>query len=487
MKKTYIIHPVIFAILPVFILFAHNLGEIPATQILLPTIILSITSIILLILTGFLLKNYRLAALILSPIIILFLSYGSIYNYISYYLRETKWYLLSALIVLNIFIIIGLSFFFYKLFKSRAKKQFIVLNKLLSAIALTLLVVNLFQIGIYYLNDPKDRLENCSQYKGIKNGKFNVSPDIYYIILDEYAGLDQIREAYNYDNSAFANRLIEKGFYIATKSKTKYASTNMSLAEALNMGIPENSGHTDDSTSLDMTISSRLGFEDQKSIKYAKMIRDNRVVQIFKCMGYKYINFGAWWYATRYNQYADKNVSYYGLFFKDELNSLIVDSSIIRLLFIHRYFLRRGILYAFDKISKIPTIEGSKFVFVHMLMPHRPFLFNENGDGVSFQQSRVSTDKALYLGQHIFTTKKVEKLIDEILRKSEKPPIIILQSDHGSRSDPKNKYKIFNAYYLPYAGKKMLYPNIMPGETFKVILSYYFDIKVNTTTDARTD
>ena len=52
--------------------------------------------------------------------------------------------------------------------------------------------------------------------------------------------------------------------------------------------------------------------------------------------------------------------------------------------------------------------------------------------------------------------KTLEELIDIILSQSKTPPIIVIQSDHGSslfsRSDPdyeRNRLKNFSAFYLP--------------------------------------
>ena len=84
----------------------------------------------------------------------------------------------------------------------------------------------------------------------------------------------------------------------------------------------------------------------------------------------------------------------------------------------------------------------------------------------------------LYLGQYIFISIQVEELVGVLLEGSEVPPIIILQSDHGTRTKypvgDDDWHKIFNAMYLPgmdYAG---LSGSISPVNTFRLIFSHYF-------------
>ena len=78
-----------------------------------------------------------------------------------------------------------------------------------------------------------------------------------------------------------------------------------------------------------------------------------------------------------------------------------------------------------------------------------------------------------------FVTKKVQDTIDEILAKSPTPPIIILQSDHGSNSHfyageditsrlPEH-FAILSAYYFPDQDYSALYEGITPVNAFRVV------------------
>src|SRR5690606_20516760 len=68
--------------------------------------------------------------------------------------------------------------------------------------------------------------------------------------------------------------------------------------------------------------------------------------------------------------------------------------------------------------------------------------------------------------------------------RSEKPPVIIIQGDHGPGGRLKwkspgdscyaERTSILNAYYLPDGADALLFPNITPVNSFRVVLNAYF-------------
>ena len=66
------------------------------------------------------------------------------------------------------------------------------------------------------------------------------------------------------------------------------------------------------------------------------------------------------------------------------------------------------------------------------MCPHELFVFDQNGNEISPKDSSNYEDKRFYLDQFIYTTKKLEDILTNIISK-EPECIIILQSDHSSR------------------------------------------------------
>ena len=83
-----------------------------------------------------------------------------------------------------------------------------------------------------------------------------------------------------------------------------------------------------------------------------------------------------------------------------------------------------------------------------------------------------------------FINQKLRDVITSILENSAVPPIIILQGDHGpgayydmlelNDSCLAERYSILNAYYFPDGDYQLLYPEITPVNSFRVILDTYF-------------
>lgn len=458
MKRSLTIHPLLFALFPVLAQYSFNIEQIRASEIFFPAIVTIGGALVLWLLVAFVVRNLERAALLVTPFILLFLSYGSIYSYIGHLMFKTKWYLVIAVFIgVSLTIFVAYFLFCQAVLKSRNSPKIIGLNKIFNVIAACLITLNLLQIGIAATSHSKTVTATNLNCSSIEATSGNRKPDIYYILLDGYASIDQIMAVHHYNNISFAQSLTERGFRIPEKSQSKSIYTGLSIASALNMRYIENVNKNDP--------------------RLVNLIRNNEFSHFLKCQGYKYITFGSWWHTTAHNQYADLHYNFFGFGLKNELFSLLLRSSIIDLLFIHRSFHRRSTLAVFDEMPRVIDIAGPKFVFAHIICPHEPFVFGANGEKISFRDSTFSLHKSLYVGQYIFITKKVDKLVDQILAGSKSPPVIVIQSDHGIRGTVGNPYQVFNAGYLPGGGAKLLYNNISPVNTFRIILNYYFNTK----------
>jgi hypothetical protein len=316
-------------------------------------------------------------------------------------------------------------------------------------------------------------------------------PDIYYIILDAYASSKTLNEIYGYKNHEFEHYLTANGFYIAAQSRSNYPSTFHSLASSLNMNYVN-------------TLSAVVGIEPDDITPLYRMIGHNELVRVLKSKGYKIVNIGTV-PVTERNGDADWNVRC-GSWLGGEFQSMLIETTMLNLfsqttmpdLFDQTtkyldstFFHRRKILCAFSKLAEVQHgIEGPRFVFAHIISPHKPYVFGPGGEPVYgeliFDWRTSRQEKERYLGQLMFVNNKIREVVSQILSEAEREPIIIIQSDHGPPifEDPtkasenfiKQTMRIFNAYYLPKNGKSLLYDSITPVNTFRVILSYYLDM-----------
>ena len=110
-----------------------------------------------------------------------------------------------------------------------------------------------------------------------------------------------------------------------------------------------------------------------------------------------------------------------------------------------------------------------------------PFVFTADGDIVDdplFYNGKLSwpaDDEHIRIGytnEVQFIDRQMVQIFTTILSKSNTPPIVIIHGDHGLMGE--NRYEILNAYYLPGAGSKQLYPTISPVNSFRLIFDTYF-------------
>jgi hypothetical protein len=149
---------------------------------------------------------------------------------------------------------------------------------------------------------------------------------------------------------------------------------------------------------------------------------------------------------------------------------------------------RERILFSFEHLADFASREGDYFVFAHILAPHPPFVFDSRGEATnpdafySLKDAGVPDYVDGYREHLTFTNSLLKVAISEILEASDSPPIIVIQGDHGPGSrlnweageiDLNERMSIFNAYLLPGA-EGILYPEITPVNSFRLIFNCYF-------------
>ncbi|MFH1479556.1 MAG: hypothetical protein ABIG92_07310 [Candidatus Omnitrophota bacterium] len=481
MKKPIVIHPFLFTAFPILFLFYYNVGELVFFDILVPLIVLLFFTFLLILVIQIFIRDNLKTGIIVSIFLTLFFSYGHIYDILNKFFLTRHRYIMPTWCIV-------FSYLLYIVFKT--KKKLFNITKALNIASLSLIIIFLINISIYEIKSA------CSMNADIKlkdmnsgNGtssNINDYRDIYYIILDAYASQDTLKEVYNYDNQEFIDYLVSKGFYVATKSCSNYPFTYYSLASFLNMSYLDDLAYLSGKWPNDYRI-------------FYNLIQDNKIVRFLKSKKYKFICFQSGEGATDYYKNADLNIrknTWCGIKRPDFVMILAKTTAIgyfIRPLMAD--FARELRLFVLTELGEIYKIKGPKFIFAHIICPHSPYVFGADGRSVSILEPEITIkdveeDRKAYINQLIFLNKKVEKLIEDILSRSETPPVIILQGDHGTRStfrslkrldmdnltekNLKERMRILNAYYLPGGGKDLLYPSITPVNTFRIIFNFYF-------------
>jgi len=301
-------------------------------------------------------------------------------------------------------------------------------------------------------------------------------PDIYYIILDGYGSKDVLQHFHDFDNSEFVSALEQRGFYVADNSRSNYFQTMFSLSSSLNMQYL-NSFREENNDALFLEMVTGSQFED-------------RVIKMLKKSGYKTVTYisSLFRWLNPVTDFAYKRPL--------TLNSVehMYLSGYAPKISLRSY--RKDVLYTLGNIGyKEHNLGDPVFVFAHILSPHPPFVFEEDGSMPDKVISPDFSDASDYTGtveeyshgykeQALYLNKKVLEAVDRIIQNSKRPLVIILQGDHGpgSRLDyyflensvVEERAGILNAYYFSNGAYDLLYENISPINSFRVIFNTFF-------------
>ena len=442
-----------------------------------PTVIVVSFTLLLWLILTLVIKDLHKAGIITSIFLLLFFSYGHLWNCALGIFREMYLHLNENYFLLFwALVFIGSPFLVIK-----TRRRLHSLTHYLNIVSILLVAFPMITIVLHRLGSRGYRLRE-GQLGPVNLEESKKYPDIYYIILDGYARADILGEFYQYDNSEFLKFLAQKGFFIANKSRSNYSQTSLSLSSSLN------------STYLD-DLSKKMGPETNDRLPLRKMIWNNRVASFLKERGFLMVAFSSGIAAT---EIKNADIFITPPMYLSEFENLLLNTTPFLIILDElpeksQYGLHRDrLLYIFDHLADPAKMDAPVFVFAHIMAPHRPFIFGENGEkvkpdrefsfaeGTKFMDGDVYVEK--YRNQLIFVNKKIQMAINKIISKSSEPPIIILQADHGSglywcRLDKiafKERMSILNAYYLPGSGHKKLYDEITPVNTFRVIFNHYF-------------
>ena len=472
-KNLFAVHPLLFAVYPILALYSHNVAEVSPYEIVMPAAIVLGLTLLPLLLSGLIFRDVMKTAIIVSIFLVLFFSY----EYVIAGWRTTDRVLMPLWGIL--FICVA-----YFVIKTRGNLRNLTI--ILNVIATALFIMPTINIIIHEIMVPHQDIRPAEKMEmnTLDLGKADNLPDIYYIILDRYASASTLKEVYDFDNSEFIDYLSNRGFYVASESRSNYLKSRASLASSLNMEF------------LDY-LSDEVGEECSDLGPMYAMLQDYKVWRFLKLTGYRFIHFGSWWEPTRKNKYADMNVNYEAI---PEFSLLLLKTTILYPILVKLHFIDdtrvtqwKRVLYKFDRLAEIPSIREPTFVFCHMLIPHGPYIFDRNGNYMPGEEAYKRSRTENYVDQLVFTNEKVRVLIDGLLSKSERPPIIILQSDEGpsprrlellglnfkweeaTEGELRESMTILNAYYLPNIDKNVLYPSITPVNSFRLVFNRYFN------------
>ncbi len=461
------LYPFLFSLYPVLFLYLRNIREVPWPQALgAATVSLGI-ALALWPFTRIVAAGAQKRALALFLFLLLFHSYGLYYGQVAGLLPPGLPLLAAHALAL---ILPGGIWLVLTVALARSRRPFALTGRALGLAVLVLVSLNLTGILLHHVRSLWRQVRQNGQNERTATGNHSGGPDIYCFVLDEFAALETARSLFNYDNSAFADKLRQLGFFVARDSRSPFLKTELAFAAFLNLG--EDDGHGDP----------------------FPRIRRNEVASFLKGRGYRIIEFPV--SETMFMEAADQRYDYSmtraSIFFNDFYRTLF-DRSLLRILpdrwdrknpTASRYY-RDRVLQVFEKLPEAIKIPGPKFVFVHLYCPHEPFVFDARGGPAADGHLWDHANPDFYLQQYVFISARMLDVAAAILAGSRQPPVIIIQSDHGYRGSRGRKkwprrvereesMKVFNALRLPGVSVAAIDPSLSPLNNFRLVFNFYF-------------
>jgi hypothetical protein len=490
-KRPFPLHHLLFALVPILFLYSHNASKLPIapSELVLPLTASFTAALFLWLFLWLMLNNSRRAALIVSLFLALFFTYGRVLDAIG---TSVPPQLLPG--IAGGILLIGIILF------CLPRREFAGLTVFLNLASLALVAINLVT-GVPAL--LRSRTASLSATRPATTPAAGM-PDIYYIILDGYARADILDSVYHYDNSGFISWLEQKDFRVGARSRSNYSQTYLSLASSLNMAYLDSMART-------------LGPESDNRSALLHMIGDSRVVKELRKHGYTIASFVSGYTGT---DLANADIHFGPRWALSEFQNVLISTTALPLILdrvlkrsqsdLHR----QRILYAFEHLPDAARLKHPVFVFCHILSPHPPFVFGAQGEKTEPQRyftmteggSYQTVDRARIRAEYVekyraqlqFINAQAKTAIERILAASPRPPVIILQADHGPGSvlnwdDPEpdelsERFAILNAYHIPVqspiANRQSPIPeSLSPVNSFRLLFDQLFATDFGRLTD----
>lgn len=471
--STFPFYPLLLAAFPVLAMWVNNISQVESNALWRPLLVSVIAAALFGCVCRLCTRSWSAAGLITGVWLVLFFSYGHIYNLLAEHplagvnLGRHRYLLpVAGLLALA-------AVWFFRSVKG------VLVNRLVNVIGIVLVFFPLARAAGYALESQRHLARGTEPIPSGVELDAAKRPDVYYIILDMYTRADALAGDYGWDNSAFINSLEEMGFYVAGCSRSNYAQTELSLASSLNMEYIQNFG---EEFSPDLAGSSAV----------RDYLHHSRVRSELEALGYSMIAFSSGYSSTHFedaDQFLSPPVSFWDFKHLMPFEAMLVDTTIIStgVDYLSRWMDVQGLedyvirqRFILDTLPQLARQPGPKFVLAHIIIPHEPFMFLPDG-GVNPDRNYYGKDgkpvdeKAYrlgYLNQVQYINSVIPKILQQILAESEQEPVILLQGDHGVTG--RNRLEVLNAYRIP-GGEEGLYPSISPVNSFRVVFNRIWD------------
>lgn len=476
------IHPLLVAAYAVLFLYAENIQLVRPAEVLAPLAWSMAGGAVLILLLAAVFRDVHRGALLATALLIVFFGYGHLAGMSPPDIAGWRLLLAWSAFVLGIAVLLLL------------RRDWLPrLTSGLNVAALVLVLFSLATIVPYQLSTPATADSGGARPSGLEAQR-TTERDIYYIVPDRYGSPSSLAAEYGITDNDLYGWLEERGFDVARESYANYSRTALSLTSVLNLAY------------IDSIVSpQRPDSQDYGPVHRA--FQEHLVGRFLREQGYRYVHIGSWFNPTRSAAIAHENLESDST---TEFQAVLDATTALPLLASllpqeepmspedekhvdHARFQLRAIHRVIDE-------PGPKFVLLHILLPHEPYTFDEQGNYVSPEERRGVPVAQQFRAQLKYTNREIKQIVERLLARPEADqPIIIVQADEGPFPDRYNddernfdwgdatpaelemKFGIINAFYLPSepdmpADVPQVPESMTSVNTYRLLIERYFGV-----------
>ncbi len=479
------VHHVLIAAYPILYLVSNNVGEVDPREALVPLAVSVGAALALFFILRFAGVSARRAALVVSIVAVVVLMFGQ-------WAAAIAPFGLSGLSLIAAWVVIGIALIALVGFiRSDLRGVTAVLN----VGSLILVAFTLVGVGGHLLTEPgvfvggqRVDVDGAPSPRASADAPSGTGPrDIYYFILDGYGAPRALDEHLDVPDTGFMDWLEASGFTVLRETRSNYGRTPLSLASSLNMTYHDE-------------LAAELGPDNPHHGPLEEMVKDSEATRFLKARGYSYVLLGNQYYLTARSPEADINPTFEQTSdFIGVLTQSTIFPSVASMAGYEDDLTDRrrnydAAIWGLETFPELVELPGPKFVFMHIFLPHPPWVVDENGEYVSAEADAERSPSEQHRAQWAFVDREMQELIEGLLAgPDETDPIIIINPDHGpitpgmeqvgpnidwagaSDAELDLVFSIFSAYHLPGVDDTCLYPGLSSVNAFRLVFDLYFD------------
>lgn len=446
---------------PALFVYFYNIREAVFAQVFPPILIFIAVGLAAWLFFGLLSGSMPKGACIALIFLLVFMNYSSIDAIIRSLVPEWRWWRIAPAFL---FLFINLALALRVMVKGpEGEAACSKIAAIIGAVFLGLTLFNAASALCTLAGTPQEKnspvtISDSPADKPMVGNTGGRLPNFYFFIFDEYARQDVLQKYTGYDNTPFLQGLERKKFNVSYATEAIASST--------------------------VIVTANLW---QYSPKYKTVTKAQAgmkrppLFDLFKRAGYKLYLLVP---PVFLHKSFDENLIDVVLQSKTVLTALSITKTVLGRSFFacfkdtkHEFIRsdRLSLLQQAKQIIAVPA-EQPKFMYFHLLSPHAPFVFEENGDLVAYENIN---DVQFYAGQLRFVSKKINELADTILEK-DPHAVVLIQSDHGARGFTamleEEKLACLNTLYA--GGQSLDIEGLSPINTLRLAINHALGLKL---------